>query len=223
MKKQSWKYLPSVSFLPFLRAAPATDGGSQARDQIGATAAGLHHSSAMLDLSRICDPHHKSWQCLNLNPLIEARDWTCYGLHLFLLRHNRNCCFFSCWNIYNAEDALQQMAFPNLCRFYYNLGTPPKSPLAPSLANFPLALYRISQKNCFLFFGRPLAYGVSGPGIRSKPQLLPELQLQQQRILKLQCPARDWTCVSTLPRHHWSLCATMGNPKRNVFILNFGF
>ena len=61
------------------------------------------------------------------------------------------------------------MAFPNLCRFYYNLGTPPKSPLAPSLANFPLALYRISQKNCFLFFGRPLAYGVSGPGIRSKP------------------------------------------------------
>ena len=36
--------LKSVAFFGFFRAAPMADGGSQARSQIGAVAAGLHHS-----------------------------------------------------------------------------------------------------------------------------------------------------------------------------------
>ena len=31
----------------------------------------------MQDPSCICDLHHSSWQCQILNPLSEARDWTC--------------------------------------------------------------------------------------------------------------------------------------------------
>ena len=34
----------SIFFLSFFRAAPSAYGGSQARGQIGAVAAGLHHS-----------------------------------------------------------------------------------------------------------------------------------------------------------------------------------
>ena len=33
-------------------------------------------ATATPDLSRICDLHHRSWQCQILNPLREARDWT---------------------------------------------------------------------------------------------------------------------------------------------------
>ena len=46
----------------FFRAAPMEYGSSQTRGTVGATAAGLHHSS---------------WQRRILNPLSEARDWTC--------------------------------------------------------------------------------------------------------------------------------------------------
>ena len=52
------------------RAAPAAYESSQARGQIGAAAASLHHR----DLSCICDLHHSSWQRHILNPLSEARD-----------------------------------------------------------------------------------------------------------------------------------------------------
>ena len=34
-------------------------------------------TTAMLDLSCICDLHHNSWQCQILNPLSEARDLNC--------------------------------------------------------------------------------------------------------------------------------------------------
>ena len=34
-------------------------------------------ATAMHDLSCVCSLHHTSRQCLILNPLIEARDWTC--------------------------------------------------------------------------------------------------------------------------------------------------
>ena len=50
-------------FLP-LRATPMAYGDSQARDPVGASAAGLHHS-------------HSSPQCWILNPLSKARDPTC--------------------------------------------------------------------------------------------------------------------------------------------------
>ena len=59
---------------------PAACGGSQARVQIGATAAGLQPSLrsclTMQDLSHVCNPHHSPWQCWVLNPQSEARDWT---------------------------------------------------------------------------------------------------------------------------------------------------
>ena len=34
-------------------------------------------ATAMLDLSRVCDLHHKSWQRQILNPLNKARNQTC--------------------------------------------------------------------------------------------------------------------------------------------------
>ena len=34
-------------------------------------------ATAMQDLSCICDLHHSSWQHQILNPLSQARDWTC--------------------------------------------------------------------------------------------------------------------------------------------------
>ena len=51
--------------------------GSKARSQIGAVAAGLHHSHTTQDPSRVCNLHHSSWQCQILKPLSEARDRTC--------------------------------------------------------------------------------------------------------------------------------------------------
>ena len=34
-------------------------------------------ATAMEDLSCVCNLHHSSWHCWILNPLNEARDWTC--------------------------------------------------------------------------------------------------------------------------------------------------
>ena len=48
--------------LPFLWAAPAAYGGSQARGQIGATAAGLHYSHS----------NTRSEQCLQPTPQLTA-------------------------------------------------------------------------------------------------------------------------------------------------------
>ena len=64
----------------------------------------------------------------------------------------------------------------------------------------------------FLFFGCPVAYGVPRPGISSKPQFWPNLQLWQRQTLNLLCRAGDQTCVPALPRHHRSHCATTGTP-----------
>ena len=51
---------------------------SQARNQIGAAATGLHHSHSNSNAG--FEPHlwlfHSLWQCQILNPLNEARDWT---------------------------------------------------------------------------------------------------------------------------------------------------
>ena len=62
-------------FLLF-RAAPAAYGGSQARNRIGATAAGLRHSHSNAISELVCSLHHGSRQHWNLNPLSEARDPT---------------------------------------------------------------------------------------------------------------------------------------------------
>ena len=71
---------------------------------------------------------------------------------------------------------------------------------------FPFVLFFF-----FFFFGCPRAYGVSRPGIRSKPQLQPKQWLRQCLVLNPLCWARDWTCV--LPRHYYcSCCTAAGTP-----------
>uniref|UniRef100_A0A8D1KYM2 Catenin alpha-3 n=1 Tax=Sus scrofa TaxID=9823 RepID=A0A8D1KYM2_PIG len=67
----------SFFFFLLFRPAPVAYGNSQARGQIGATAAGLHHSHSNARSSCICDLHHNSQQLQILNPLSEARDRTC--------------------------------------------------------------------------------------------------------------------------------------------------
>ena len=67
-------------FFCLFRPTPRAYGGSQAKSWIGATTAGLHHSSG---------------QCQILNPLSEARDGTCvrpcgYESGSFLLSHHGN-------------------------------------------------------------------------------------------------------------------------------------
>ena len=57
-------------------AALAAYGGSQARGQIRALAAGLYHSIAMQDPSHVYNLHHSSQQHWILNPLSKARDGT---------------------------------------------------------------------------------------------------------------------------------------------------
>ena len=47
--------------------------GVQSELQLLATAT----ATATQDPSRICDPHHSSWQCQILNPLSKPRDRTC--------------------------------------------------------------------------------------------------------------------------------------------------
>ena len=60
------------------RATPAAYGGSQAKGQIRAIAAGLHynHCNARPELTS-GDLHHSSRQLRILNPLSEAGDQTC--------------------------------------------------------------------------------------------------------------------------------------------------
>ena len=62
-----------IFFFLLFRSETMAFGGSQARGWIGATAIGW----GMQDLSPICDLHHSSWQHWILNPLSDARDWTC--------------------------------------------------------------------------------------------------------------------------------------------------
>ena len=65
---------------------------------------------------------------------------------------------------------------------------------------------------CVCFLASPTAFRVPRPGIRSKPQLRPMLQLWQQWIFDPLCWARNQTCVPVLQRHWWSCCATAGTP-----------
>ena len=82
------QHLLSLDFF-FLRVAPEAYGSSQARGGIGAAAAGLCHTQAMLDLSHVCDLHYSSWQRWIPGPWSEARDWTC------VLIDTSQICF--CW------------------------------------------------------------------------------------------------------------------------------
>ena len=82
----------SAFFFFLFRAELMAYGSSQARCQIGATAAGLCHSHAPSELN--CNLCHSSRQCQILNPLSEARDQTFILMDtsqvLNPLSHNRN-------------------------------------------------------------------------------------------------------------------------------------
>lgn len=77
----------------YFLVAPVEYGGSEARGQIGAVAASLHHSHS----NARSEPHLQPtpqltamWQCQILNPLSEARVQTC-----ILMDTNSWVCF--CW------------------------------------------------------------------------------------------------------------------------------
>ena len=70
-----------LSFSSSFRATLMAYRCSQARGQIGATAAGLSHSHSNVGPNCIFDLHHSSWQRRILNPLSEAKD---LGLNLML-------------------------------------------------------------------------------------------------------------------------------------------
>ena len=82
LKCPDWLILVFVFFLFFVGSFLFV-WGTQARGQIGAAAAGLHHcqsnatARAMPDLSHIYDLYHSSWQRQILNPLSKARHRTC--------------------------------------------------------------------------------------------------------------------------------------------------
>ena len=63
-------------FFLLFRVTPTVYGGSQARDQIRATAAGKRHSHSKAGSELSVDLHHSSWQCQIPDPLSEARDQT---------------------------------------------------------------------------------------------------------------------------------------------------
>ena len=90
----NWSIAISVSFFKFFnfffflfRATPVAYGGSQARDLIGAPAAGLRHSNARS--RHVCDLHHSWPQHWIFNPLREARDRIC---NLMVPSRIRFCC-----------------------------------------------------------------------------------------------------------------------------------
>ena len=64
----------------------------------------------------------------------------------------------------------------------------------------------------FSFFGFPAACKVPGPGIRSKPQLQPTLQLWQRWILNPLYCLKDLTCIPALQRCRQPQWATARTP-----------
>ena len=76
-EKGMWPWAVYYNFFFGLFLGPCPQHGhSQARGRIGAVVAGLATATAMPDL-RGSVLHHSSQQCRILNPLSEARDWTC--------------------------------------------------------------------------------------------------------------------------------------------------
>ena len=91
----SFLSLPSffLSFLLF-RPTPMASGGSQARDQVGSTAASLPHSHSNAASEPQLQPTSHLRQCWILNPLSKVRDQNLQphgsSLDLFPLCHNGN-------------------------------------------------------------------------------------------------------------------------------------
>ena len=67
-----------TSLFIYLRATPVAYASSQATSWIWSAAASLKTTTtATLHPNHICDLHWSLWRCWILNPLSEARDWTC--------------------------------------------------------------------------------------------------------------------------------------------------
>ena len=76
--KPMLKFFIVVVYFCFFWGKPTAYGGFQARGLIGATAASLRHSHSNARSKPCLWPtHHSSQQHWILNPLSEARDWTC--------------------------------------------------------------------------------------------------------------------------------------------------
>ena len=67
----------STNLFFLLMATPMAHGSFQARGQIRAAPAGLYHSQATMDLSRIFNLHHGLWQQWILDSPSEAKDRSC--------------------------------------------------------------------------------------------------------------------------------------------------
>ena len=167
----------SCKFLfSFFQATPAARN-SQARGRIRTVAEAYSTATAMADPSCVCSLHHSSQQCPIFNPLSGARDQT----HILI----DTIGFLTCWAIttphvnFNVKNHVKfscklrgkmSPTFPWLHFIQYCIKT-------------VVVFFFFSFFFFFFFFGCPMACGVPGPGIRSKPQLWPTLQLWQCRIL----------------------------------------
>ena len=75
MQGQTTNYVCMYVCLYLLyRAILMAYGSSQARGLIGAIAPAYVTAAEMPVPSRVCNLHHRSWQCQILNPLSEVRD-----------------------------------------------------------------------------------------------------------------------------------------------------
>ena len=105
-----------LSFCLF-RAAPMAYAGSQTRGLIGAVAASLHHSL---------------WQCRILNPLSEARDWTC---NLVVPSQIHFCCITrGTPSAVNFSIAPHMDIFHTILTFQFILNSFPLESCRPNLA-----------------------------------------------------------------------------------------
>ena len=161
----------------------------------------------MSDLSRVCELHKSSWQHQILNPLSEARDWTC------LLMGASQICF--CWAMmgipaWNFLDIWWLSTLP-LCSFvllYFCL-----------FRATPVA-YKSSQARSHLQAAAAgLCYGHSNAG--SEPCMQTTPQLTSHWILNPLSKARDRTHI--LMGTSW-VCNLLGHNRNSSHaILMWGF
>ena len=67
------------------------------------------------------------------------------------------------------------------------------------------------------YFGRPTAYGLPGPGIRSDLLSQPKPEVWQRQIPIQVCQARDQACIPALPRHPPILLRPSRSSKISIY------
>ena len=81
-------------------------------------------ATATPDLSRVCNLHHRSWQCWILNPLSEARDWTCILMDTSQIHFHRKSLeptFFIFHGWYFLCFSLNSVSLFDQCSIYFLL------------------------------------------------------------------------------------------------------